>query len=81
MEDRPGLVENLVDGMGGGAYCPTSAPLLRTVIWVTALARGWGNPAVDWTRAGRPRDAGCEKSLRRERRDREERESGDHPTS
>ena len=81
MEERPILVENLVDEVGAGAYSPTSAPLLRTVTWVTALAKGPGNQAINWTYAGRPRDAGCEKSQRRERREHEERESADDPTS
>ena len=44
VEDCRDLVENLVDGVGAGAYCPTSAPLLRTARWVTALARGLGKP-------------------------------------
>ena len=45
VDEWPRFVENLVDGIVDRAYCPTSAPQLRTVIWVTALARGWGDPA------------------------------------
>jgi len=43
VEEWSGFVENLVDGVGTGAYSPSSAPLLRTVKWVTALAKGRGN--------------------------------------
>jgi len=44
VEEGPDSVDNLVDEVGDGAYSPTSAPLLRTVRWVTALARGLGKP-------------------------------------
>ena len=44
VEDCPILVENLVDEVGAGPYCPSSAPQLRTVRWVTALAKGSGKP-------------------------------------
>jgi hypothetical protein len=81
VEEWPVFVENLVDEVSADAYSPSSALLWRTVTWVTALAKGRGNLAANWTYAGRPRDAGCEKSLRRERREHEERESADDPTS
>lgn len=44
MDDSSELVENLVDAQGDNPYCPTSAPLLRTVARVTALAKGPGKP-------------------------------------
>ena len=53
VDDSPRLVENLVDAAGADAYCPTSAPLLRTVARVTALARGLGKPGRRLDRRGK----------------------------
>ena len=47
------LVENLVDSVGADAYCPTSAPLLRTVARVTALAKGLGKPGRTLNQRGK----------------------------
>lgn len=44
MEDCRFFVENLVDELGDGAYSPSSALLMRTVTWVTDLAKGLGKP-------------------------------------
>lgn len=53
VDDSTYLVDNIVDVVGVGAYCPTSAPLLRTVARVTALARGLGKPGRRPNRRGK----------------------------
>jgi hypothetical protein len=53
VDDSTLLVDNLVDVVGVRAYCPTSAPLLRTVARVTALARGLGKPGRRLDRRGK----------------------------
>jgi hypothetical protein len=53
VEECPILVENLVDEVGAGAYCPSSAPQLRTVRWVTALAKGSGKPGRSLNQRGK----------------------------
>jgi hypothetical protein len=53
VDDSTYLVDNLVDVIRVDAYCPTSAPLLRTVARVTALARGLGKPGRKPDRRGK----------------------------
>jgi hypothetical protein len=53
VDDSPDSVDNLVDVVGADAYCPTSAPLLRTVARVTALARDLGKPGRELDRRGK----------------------------